>query len=66
MDKEEIQSVLQKLREGEIESYRVTKEIFPLFREVIVQEEDMIHFRGEAKHKGDTIFTYEKDWTKNI
>ncbi len=64
MQKEEIEEIIQQLRRKEIDSYRVMKVDFQDFRAVMAVQEDMIEFRGNAQHNGETIYTYEPGWTK--
>ena len=54
----EYNKILQQLKEGEITSYKVVKEDFLKFRDVLVKHEDFKHFRGEAQQGGDIIYTY--------
>lgn len=64
MTKEEAQSILDQLRNEEINSYTVTKDDFLDFRSVLVAQEDVKNFRGNAQHSGAAIYTYEPGWTK--
>jgi hypothetical protein len=64
LTKEEAQSILEQLRNKEIESYTVTKEDFLDFRSVLVAQDDVKSFRGNAQHGGAAIYTYEPGWTK--
>ncbi|WP_100373038.1 hypothetical protein [Bacillus sp. FJAT-45037] len=64
MTKEEAIRILDQLRNNEIESYRLSKENFLDFREVLFAQEDMKNFRGNAQHGGEAIYTYEPGWTK--
>lgn len=64
MEKEEVEVILDQLRSGELTFYRVKKEDFLSFRDVFIKQVDMIDFRGNAQHGGETIYTYEPDWTK--
>ena len=50
--------VLEKLKNGEMESFEVSKEDFLAFRTELLKHEDFKHFRGEAKQGGDIIYTY--------
>ena len=54
----EYEKILQQLKEGEISSYKIKKEEFLNFREVLVKHEKFKHFRGEAQQGGDIIYTY--------
>lgn len=48
--------MIEKLKNGEIESIEITKEEFWEFREVLVNDEKFKHFRGEAKQgEGSSI-----------
>lgn len=64
MEKKEIEKIIDQLRKQEIDSYIVKKEDFSHFRAELVRQEDLNDFRGMAKHRGETIFTYEPGWTK--
>jgi hypothetical protein len=64
MDKDQIVTILQQLRNKEIESYRVSKSDFQDFCQTLLKQEDSIDFRGNAQHGGETIYTYEPGWTK--
>jgi hypothetical protein len=58
MDKTDVEHILDKLRNQEIEEYIVEKEQFLSFREVLVNQSDFKHFRGIAQHGGTVIYTY--------
>ena len=55
---EEYQKMLDALRNGEIQSIRLTKENYLAFRTVLIQDPQFKQFRGEAKQGGDIIFTF--------
>ncbi|MBE3568822.1 MAG: hypothetical protein IMW92_01490 [Bacillales bacterium] len=61
MKEEEIQSILDKLKSGEIREYLVKKENFMEFRSYLVKRPDFKHFRGAAQRGGDVLFHYEKE-----
>ncbi|WP_144558641.1 hypothetical protein [Shouchella miscanthi] len=63
MTKELAQEVLDQLRKGEIEEYRVEKDVFPIFRLVFLAREDIKDFRGAAQHHGAIVYMYEQGWT---
>lgn len=46
MNAEEAKDVLDKLANREMDEFRITKEEFLPFREVLVKREDFKHFRG--------------------
>lgn len=46
MNAEEAKEVLDKLANREMEEFRITKEEFLAFREVLVNRDDFKHFRG--------------------
>ncbi|MEC1178715.1 hypothetical protein P9B03_09495 [Metasolibacillus meyeri] len=46
------------LRNKEVQSIEIEKEEFLAFRQILVNESDFKHFRGEAKQGGNIIFTY--------
>ncbi len=58
MLQEEIISVLEKLKSGEIKQYKVTKEDFLAFRIELVKREDFKHYRGIAQRGGEVIYEY--------
>ncbi|MGF9965034.1 abortive phage infection protein [Bacillus rhizoplanae] len=58
MDKQQVNMILDQLKNKEIAEYVVTKEVFYTFREVLVEREDFKHFRGNAQHGGEIIYTY--------
>lgn len=58
MEKSQVEHILNKLRNKEIEEYLVEKEHFLAFREVLVRQEDFKHFRGIAGHGGIVVYTY--------
>ncbi|CAH0202875.1 hypothetical protein SRABI96_01974 [Peribacillus sp. Bi96] len=58
MNAEEAKDVLDKLANREMDEFRISKEDFLGFREVLVKREDFKHFRGNAHHNGEIIYTY--------
>ncbi|WP_062050900.1 hypothetical protein [Bacillus sp. JCM 19034] len=64
MEVNEAKVILVQLRSGEITEYRVSRNDFLLFREILLKQDDAIDFRGNAQHGGETIYTYEPNWTK--
>lgn len=60
MDKQLANTILDQLKNGEIEEYIATKDVFYTFREVIVNREDFKHFNGNAQRGGKIIYTYMK------
>ena len=50
--------MIEKLKNGEIESIEITKDEFMEFREVLVNDEKFKHFRGEAKQGGRVVYRY--------
>lgn len=58
---QEIQDILNKLRDGELEEYCVSKEDFMAFRKVLIEREDFKHFHGTAKRGGSIVYRYTKD-----
>ncbi|ENQ3104838.1 hypothetical protein SAMN04488168_10288 [Bacillus sp. 491mf] len=58
MDKQQVNIILDQLKNKEIQEYIVTKEVFYTFREVLVAREDFKYFRGNAQHDGKIIYTY--------
>ncbi|PEA55987.1 abortive phage infection protein [Bacillus pseudomycoides] len=58
MDIQQVNMILDQLKNNEIQEYIATKEVFYIFREVLVEREDFKHFRGNAQHGGKIIYTY--------
>jgi hypothetical protein len=58
LNKEEIESILDKLKNGEINEFLVKKEDFMQFRSCLVKRPDFKHFRGIAQRGGDVLFHY--------
>ncbi|KEF39084.1 hypothetical protein M670_01471 [Schinkia azotoformans MEV2011] len=58
LNKEEIEEIIEKLRNGEIKQYEVTKEEFMEFREVLIKQKDKEQIRGEAKKGGVVVYTH--------
>jgi len=61
MDEKLANEILDKLRDGELNEYHVTKEQFMTFRKVLVQRKDFKHFRGIAQRGGSVIYQYMKE-----
>ncbi|MDQ0206228.1 hypothetical protein [Alkalicoccobacillus murimartini] len=64
MTKEQAISLLEELRTGSRADVSVEKADFLLFREVLMDADDLKHFRGKARHHGVTIYTYEPGWSQ--
>ncbi|WP_096154906.1 MULTISPECIES: hypothetical protein [Bacillus] len=58
MNENLIMEILDKLKNGELNEYTVTNDVFMEFRKVLVAREDFKHFRGIAKHNGVVIYKY--------
>jgi len=58
MNEQDVQTILNQLANRDIQEYKVTKEHFMTFRQQLVKREDFKHFRGEAKHNGEVVYTY--------
>ncbi|WP_246943958.1 hypothetical protein [Bacillus pinisoli] len=58
MNTSDIEHILDKLRNKELEEYLVQKEDFLIFREKLVKQSDFKHFRGVAQHGGSVVYTY--------
>ncbi|RIW30159.1 hypothetical protein D3H55_17080 [Bacillus salacetis] len=58
MGDQEVLAILDELRSGGIEEYRVQKTDFLHFRKHLIAQEDFKHFRGIAQQGGDIIYTY--------
>jgi len=61
LKEEEIQSILDKLKNEEIHEFLVKKEHFMQFRSHLVKRPDFKHFRGVAQRGGDVLFYYDKE-----
>ena len=58
MNKEDIQSKLDQLKNGEMDKLEVTKQEFMAFRSVLVGREDFKHFHGTAHIGGSVTYRY--------
>jgi hypothetical protein len=58
MNEQEAQAILDQLAKREIKEFKITKEYFMEFRKQLVKREDFKHFRGDAMHNGEVIYTY--------
>ena len=58
MKEEHIQEVLDKLKNGELTEYYVSKEDFHPIRNVLVKRADFKYFRGIAKRGGEVLYKY--------
>ncbi|MGV2940976.1 hypothetical protein AB5I83_15360 [Mesobacillus sp. LC4] len=58
MDKDQAITMLESLKNREVEEIFVAKQDFMAFREFLVKRDDFKHFRGIAQRGGDVIFTY--------
>ncbi|MBY0120903.1 hypothetical protein [Bacillus sp. S/N-304-OC-R1] len=58
MTEEHIKEMLDKLKNGELNEYYVSKEDFLSVRNVIVRRDDFKHFRGIAQRGGAVIYQY--------
>lgn len=61
MQKELIQEILEKLKDGTLSEYYVTKENFLDFRAELVKREDFKHFRGIGQRGGDVTYQYQNE-----
>ncbi|WP_226644252.1 hypothetical protein [Mesobacillus subterraneus] len=61
MDKEQAITMLESLKNREVEEIFVAKQDFMAFREFLVKRDDFKHFRGIAQRGGDVIFTYVEE-----
>ena len=66
MNKEEITSVLEQLKDGTRSELTVSKEDFLTFRQVLVARDDFKHFKGTARRGGDIVYQYLQDPRKYI
>jgi hypothetical protein len=60
LQKEMIEEILEKLKEGSLSEYYVNKEDFLAFREELVKRKDFKHFRGIGQRGGDVVYQYQK------
>ncbi|MDP4103564.1 MAG: hypothetical protein Q8935_01310 [Bacillota bacterium] len=60
MQKELIQEILEKLKEGSLSEYYVEKVNFLDFRSELVKRPDFKNFRGIGQRGGDVIYQYLK------
>ncbi|MDM5153970.1 abortive phage infection protein [Bacillus sp. DX1.1] len=58
MDKQLANTILDQLKNGEIEEYVAPEDVFYTFRDVLVNREDFKHFSGNAQRGGKIIYTY--------
>ncbi|MBS2968586.1 hypothetical protein J9317_07425 [Metabacillus sp. KIGAM252] len=58
MDHQTINEMLNQLKNGERMEFPVSKEDFLPVREVLVKRDDFKHFRGIARHGGNTVYRY--------
>ena len=63
MDEALAKQILEQLRSGELNEYKVEREQFLTFQPVLAAQDDMKAFRGNAQVGGDIIFKYEHGWT---
>ncbi|NKE05481.1 MULTISPECIES: hypothetical protein [Mesobacillus] len=61
MDKDQAITMLESLKNREVEEIFVAKQDFMAFREFLVKRDDFKHFRGIAQRGGDVIFTYVEE-----
>ena len=60
MDEQLANAILDQLKNDEIKEYVATKDVFYMFRKVVVNWKDFKHFIGNAKHGGQVIYTYSE------
>ncbi|MGM0873349.1 MAG: hypothetical protein ACQEWV_00870 [Bacillota bacterium] len=58
MDEQTIHEILDKLRDGELHEYHVSKDQFLTIRKTLVERDDFKHFRGIAQQGGSVIYQY--------
>ncbi|MFE8698030.1 hypothetical protein ACFYKT_16940 [Cytobacillus sp. FJAT-53684] len=58
MNEDHIKELLDKVMNGELSEYHVSKEEFLPVRNVIVRREDFKNFRGIAQRGGGVIYKY--------
>ncbi|MCM2674639.1 hypothetical protein [Alkalicoccobacillus plakortidis] len=63
MTNEQAQSILEELRTGAKSNIAIDKADFLVFRQSLMAAEDVLNFRGTARHHGITIYTYEPNWS---
>lgn len=64
MTEEQAKLTLDQLRTGVESEVIINKEDFLTFRNVLMKAEDVMNFRGKARHNGITIYTFEPGWSK--
>ncbi|HDR7911694.1 abortive phage infection protein [Bacillus pretiosus] len=60
MDEQLANTILDQLKNGEIKEYVATKDVFYMFRKVVVGREDFKHIIGNAQRGGQVIYTYSE------
>ncbi|RBW71212.1 hypothetical protein [Bacillus taeanensis] len=60
MTEQEAHVILDELRNGSIEEYRVGKEDFLFFRTQLTAQKDFMHFSGRAEKGGSAVYTYSE------
>jgi hypothetical protein len=58
MNIQKAQTILDQLANREIIECKIMKEHFMEFRQQLVKRADFKHFRGDAQHNGEVIYTY--------
>ncbi|MEH7098232.1 hypothetical protein [Neobacillus vireti] len=61
MKEDLVTEILDKLMNGELSEYYVSKQEFMDFRKVLVRRKDFKHFRGIGQRGGDVLYQYLKE-----
>ncbi|MGM9987384.1 MAG: hypothetical protein ACI35O_09170 [Bacillaceae bacterium] len=58
MEAQQAVSLLDQLKNGEVDKVHIAKEDFLSFRLELIKREDFKHFRGIAQRGGSVVYTY--------
>ncbi|KKB39170.1 hypothetical protein [Bacillus thermotolerans] len=61
MNVNEVEQLLEKLKNREIKECHVSKEHFMLFQQVITKRKDFKHFKGIAQRGGSVLYQYMEE-----
>ncbi|MCA1029468.1 hypothetical protein LCL95_00320 [Bacillus timonensis] len=61
MNEEFVNEIVNKLRDGELNEFRVSNEQFLEFRKYLVGRADFKHIHGIAQRGGDVVYRYNKE-----
>lgn len=60
LNDEQVNEILEMLKNGQLSEHFVKKEDFLDFRKVLVKRDDFKHFRGIAQRGGDVLYRFSK------